>query len=42
MDFILDNCFIPINRSVMVIITSHLEKKDMRRTQDSVAGVWIF
>lgn len=48
MDCILDDCFIPINRSVMAIITSRVEKKNMRRTQDSVealdsvARVWIF
>lgn len=39
MDCILDDCFIPINRSVMAIITSHVEKKDMRRTPDSVEAL---
>lgn len=48
MDCILDDCFIPISRSVMVIITFHVEKKDVRRTQDSVeafdsvTAMWTF
>lgn len=36
MDWILDDCLIPIIRSVVIIITSLVEKKDARRTQDGV------